>query len=242
MVPVTRLELVSHAQNTPIDTHLIIKMEIVGRGKRSALGKGKEDVNVNGEEEEASSPAHFNWIPPEVVLKVLSQLDGKTLMVSVPQVCKRWRTLCQDIRNVHLDFRWWGGNVPAQVLAGWRQGRSTVGGGHGGGRSGGSSSSSTGEGGLKTGLCALFPRTTSVTTNGGVNEVTDAHLMALADKCAGITLAAFGYCGNLTDAAVIALANACPGIAHADFSFCENLTDAAMEAVRKQRPNFSFLR
>ena len=59
-----------------------------GREKRNAPGKGKEDVNVNREEEEASSPAHFDRTPPEMVLKVISQLDGKTLMVSVPQVCK----------------------------------------------------------------------------------------------------------------------------------------------------------
>ena len=61
-------------------------------------------MKVNEEEEEEPSPLSFDWIPPEVVLKVLSQLKGKTLMASVPQVCKRWRTLCQDIRKVHLDL------------------------------------------------------------------------------------------------------------------------------------------
>ena len=61
--------------------------ERVGGGKRSARGKGKENVKVNEEEEEAeTSPPSFDWIPPEVVLKVLSQLDGKTLMIVVPQV------------------------------------------------------------------------------------------------------------------------------------------------------------
>ena len=128
--------------------------ERAGRGKRSARGKGKENVNVNEEEEEAeTSPASFDLIPPEVALKVLSQLDGKTLFVSVPQVCKRWRALCQDIRDVHLDFRWWGGIVPAEVLAGWRQAPFTVGGGHASGRGGGGGGgSSAGEEGLKTGL------------------------------------------------------------------------------------------
>ena len=55
--------------------------------------------------------SHFEQIPPEVLLKVLSLLDGKTLMVSVPQVCHRWRAACAAIRNVHLDFSWWGGGI-----------------------------------------------------------------------------------------------------------------------------------
>lgn len=29
-------------------------------------------------------------------------------MVSVPQVCKLWRALCQDIQDVHLSFYWCG--------------------------------------------------------------------------------------------------------------------------------------
>eukprot|EP00729_Bicosta_minor_P021480 gene21480-biopygen15386 len=97
--------------------------------------------------------------------KVLSQLDGKTLMVVVPQVCKRWRALCQDIRNVHLDFRWWRGNVPVEVLAGWMQAPFPVGGSHASG-GGGGNNSSAGEEGLKIGLCELFPRTTSVISSG----------------------------------------------------------------------------
>ena len=141
----------------------------------SAGGKGKEDVKVNEEEEEEEeeeSTPSFDRIPPEVVLKVLSQLDGKVLMVVVPQVCKRWRALCQDIRNVHLDFRWWGGNVPAEVLAGWTQAPFPVGGSHASGRGGGGGggSSNAGEEGLKTGLCELFPRTTSVTMKVEHNE------------------------------------------------------------------------
>eukprot|EP00729_Bicosta_minor_P000622 gene622-biopygen24782 len=206
--------------------------ERAGREKRNARGKGKENVKVKEEEEEGeTSPHSFDRIPPEVMLKVLSQLDGKTLMVVVPQVCKRWRALCQDIRNVHLDFRWWGGNVPAEVLAGWRQAPFTVGGGHASSSGGGSSSSSAGGEGLKTGLCELFPRTTFVTMKRG-NGVIDAHLMALAGKCSGITHANFDGCENLTDAAVIALADKCPGITHATFGGDENqLTDAAVIAL-----------
>ena len=209
--------------------------ERAGREKRNARGKGKENVKVK--EEEEASPPSFDRIPPEVVLKVLSQLDGRTLMVVVPQVCKRWRALCQDIRNVHLDFRWWPGNVPAEVLAGWGQAPFTVGGSHAS-SGGGSSSSSAGGEGLKTGLCELFPRTTSVTMKGG-HDVIDAHLMALADKCPGIMVARFGSCENLTDAAVIALVDKCRGIMRAGFDGCINLTDAAVIALADKCPGIT---
>ena len=108
-------------------------------------------------------------LPPEVVLKVLSQLNGKTLMVSIPQVCKRWRAMCQEIRNVHLEFSWVNARVPVEVLDGWRQ----------------TSLMSRGRGrriGWKTGLCELFPRSASITM-GSRQGVEDAHLMAVADKC-----------------------------------------------------------
>eukprot|EP00729_Bicosta_minor_P032568 gene32568-biopygen30351 len=238
-------------------------------------GESKRAGGEEEEEEDVDVP-HIEWLQDEVLCIVFSQLDPKTLMVSVPQVCKLWRAVCQDIQDVHLDFSWWRGiitppasgggpKIPAEVFAGWRQAPLTAG------------------GGLKTGLCELFPRTTSVTMNGGYNywygeiddiwmhdvidvtnaavvaladkcsgityadfsdieELTDVAVMALADKCPGITHAAFSFCPNLTDAAVIALADKCPGITHANFYECENLTDAAMEAVRKQRPNCSFHR
>jgi len=42
-------------------------------------------------------------------------------MINVPQVCKLWRDVCQDIDGVHLDFSWQSGRrVPVEVLAGWR--------------------------------------------------------------------------------------------------------------------------
>ena len=123
----------------------------------------------------------FERIPPEVLLKVLSQLDGKTLMASVPQVCQRWRTACSAIRNVHLDFSWWkGGKIPVEVLAGWRQ--TTFGKKaqrtkrmlrRGGGNIAGDV--------WKTGMCELFPRTTSITMVYR-HGVEDSHLLALADK------------------------------------------------------------
>ena len=180
--------------------------------------KRKEGNDENEKEEEKASPSHFERIPPEVVLKVLSQLKGKTLMVSIPQVCKLWRAVCHDIKNVHLDFSWWKGReVPVEVLVGWRQTPFMLGAGIDVGAGGSSTARVEESRGWKTSLCELFPRTTSVTM-GGRNNVEDAHMMALADKCPGITHADFTACGKLTDAAVIALADKCPGITHTDCS------------------------
>jgi len=61
--------------------------------------------------------------------------------------------------------------------------------------------------------------------------VTDAAVLALADKCRGLTHANFRGCETLTDAAVIALADKCPGITDAEFSGCGKLTDAAVIAL-----------
>ena len=178
--------------------------------------------------------SHIERLPNEVLHDILSRLDGKTLLVCVPQVCRRWRALCQDIQGVHLEFSWWkegDGTVPVEVLAGWKQTPFILGAGGGiSTRVTRRSSAAADAARWRTSLCELFPRTTSVTMKGG-NNVEDAHMMALADKCRGITHADFGGCKKLTDAAVVALADKCPGIMYADFSDCENLTDAAVVAL-----------
>ena len=174
------------------------------------------------EEVEQDIPS-IGWLPNEMLLIIISQLDGKTLMVSIPQVCKLWRSVCQDVENVHLDFSWWrekdkGNHVPVEVLSGWRL--ITVG---------------ANRKGWKTGLCELFPRTTSITMQVGLidEDPMDAHLLALANKCHGMQIAHvyFRYCKKLTDAAVIALADKGPGITHVNFWGSRNLTDAAVIAL-----------
>lgn len=122
-------------------------------------------------------------MPAEVLHILFSQQDAMTLMVAIPQVCKRWRTLCQAMRNVHLDFSWcyeekWDAwiSIPVEALVGWRHTTfmlSSIGG----------SSHRAKIAGWKTGMCDLFPNTTSVTLAG--EDVEDALLMALADKCPG---------------------------------------------------------
>ena len=72
----------------------------------------------NAKEEEEASPSHFERLPSEVALKVLSQLKCKTLMASIPQVGKLWRALCHGIQNVHLDFSWWKEKDRWEILVG----------------------------------------------------------------------------------------------------------------------------
>lgn len=44
--------------------------------------------------------SQIEMLPDEVLNVILSQLGGKTLMVILPQVCKRWRAMCQDNQQV----------------------------------------------------------------------------------------------------------------------------------------------
>ena len=60
-------------------------------------------ITVEGERGTAGTTP-IDWIPDEILLLVLSQLNDKMLMIWAPQVCKRWRKLCPEINNVHLDF------------------------------------------------------------------------------------------------------------------------------------------
>lgn len=82
--------------------------ENVEHGTSTIIGQEEEEE----EGERATPPIKLlpiTMLPDEVVLIIFSNLDAKTLMVSIPQVCKLWRTLCQGIQDVRLDFSWWGG-------------------------------------------------------------------------------------------------------------------------------------
>ena len=215
-----------------------------GGSESESESVGGKSTRAGGAEKEEEDAPPIEWLQDEILCIVFSNLDAKTLMVSVPQVCKLWRALCQDIQDVHLDFSWWckkdedgdlkEKDVPVKVLAGWRQTPFMLS-GEDGGSTGGCAEEACG---WKTGLCELFPQTASVTMGG--ENVQDAHLLALADKCPGITLADFYGCGKLTDAAVVAFADKCLGITHADFVGCFNLTEAAKEAATAQRPDCNF--
>lgn len=102
------------------------------------------------------------------------------MMISVPQVCKRWRDMCRELKGVDLDldFEWWGKTVPVEVLAGWRLQRPLEGGGGGGG-AGPAGREQQGDAWV-TGMCELCPRATAITMRVR-HTVADVHAIALAD-------------------------------------------------------------
>ena len=216
---------------------LVSAADAAGSGGDAASGGGIDSARVEKEAEEAEGPP-ISWVQDEVLCIILSLLDAKTLLIAVPQVCKFWRSMCKELDGVHLDFRWWGEKkVPLQVVAGWRVlptlvavgSADCVGDVSAEGDEAAAGAGAQQEGRWASGMCALFPGTTSVTMGRG-QEVKDAHLLALADKCRGLTHADFQGCWNLTDAAVLELADKCRGLTHAAFAGCDQLTDAAVLA------------
>ena len=74
-------------------------------------------ANPSSSAADGQSSLDINQMPDELLLSLISKVDPKSLMVTVPQVCKRWRRLCQQLKGVYLDFDWWeGGEVPVEAL------------------------------------------------------------------------------------------------------------------------------
>ena len=156
-----RLVLSAHA-----DTHAGVHAE----EPRHVLLKATPDEPV-------AEPA-IDGLPDEIVCLIFKELDVKTLLITIPQVCRRWRGVCQQLKEVHLDFRWttreaW---VPVSAIAGWRQDSyDRLGGGN-------SSADVTCGGAWVTGLCRLFPGATGVSLGHegySCSHVGDDHLRSL---------------------------------------------------------------
>lgn len=84
-------------------------------GKVEGRKRGEEE-----EEQEEEEEATIELLQDEVLCTIFSHLDTKTLMLSIPQVCRVWRAVCQDMVDMHLDLGS-GINVPVEVFAGWKQ-------------------------------------------------------------------------------------------------------------------------
>ena len=215
----------------------------MGYDQAVQLAEGKEAVYV---------PIPISWVPNEILYIILSQLDAKTLMIAVPQVCTFWRSMCQELDGVHLDFRWWGGKIPREVFSGLREPLTAMGAGDSAEGDGTAVYEGVQQEGRSIGgMLELFPHTTSVTMGYKQQQkVEDAHLLELANKCRGLTHVNVGsrskrFIGcNLTDTAVLALADSCRVLTHVNFNSCGNLTDAAVLALaakcrRLTHANFS---
>jgi F-box/leucine-rich repeat protein 2/20 len=59
-------------------------------------------------------------VPDELLLQIFSCLGGRTLLVSVPHVSRRWRGVCQRMLGVHFDLTWCTSPIPQGGLAWFR--------------------------------------------------------------------------------------------------------------------------
>ena len=87
-------------------------------------------------------------------------------------------------------------------------------------------------------MCMRFPWTTTVTLRG--SKVNDAHVMALAAHCPGITHATFKGCVHLTNMAAIVMANKCHGLVFVNFGRCR-MTHVIVSSLMRQFPGLGVL-
>lgn len=73
------------------------------------------------------------------------------------------------------------------------------------------------------------------------NELTDAAIIALANKCPNLTSLNLSWRTQLTDAAITALANKCTKLTSLNLMLCYRLTDAAITALPNKCPNLTSL-
>ena len=64
----------------------------------------------------------------------------------------------------------------------------------------------------------------------------DTAVIALAERCAGLTTVDLSECENVTDAAVLRLAERCAGLTTIELCGCGNITDAACSRLRARFP------
>jgi len=193
--------------------------DVVKEGEGDEAG-GEEDEEVVG----GASP--LQRVPSDVWCIVFSLLDPETLLTAVPQVCKQWRNACQDLTEVHLDFRWFPKQRPSNLLKAllgtWQKD---------------SVKAST----FLTGLCNIFPFAASLKVGPNImrQHIDDAFVHTLARGCRGFKEANFYKCDHISNGAIVALAKGCPLITLVDFSYCRNLTDAAVIAFAKGCPQIT---
>ena len=150
-----------------------------------ASGNGDETTNLVLSSKGPSLQAPFEWIPDEilgVILAALNYMDNKTLLVNVPQVCRRWREACKIVEGVHFDFMsWW---TEKELLVSTLAGLPS-----------------------HSGLCQRFPLVTHVNF-GHMHGATDAHLEVLAGNCHSLTSISVFNCAVTIDG-IVALGLAC---------------------------------
>ena len=151
----------------------------------------------------------------QLIFGFFAHVDTKTLLTVVPAVCRRWREVCGQTRNVHLDSRFVPSRAAVRVHAGDESGARM--------------------------LCEIVKRMAHIVGLhlGGFQSLTDASVVALAEHCMHLISVKFVSCVRITDASVLALAENCPHLTNADFNFCEHLTDASVVALAEHCPHLT---
>ena len=70
---------------------------------------GQVPAQVSSQQESLAELQILESIPPELMQMIFGFVDSKTLLVSVPAVCKQWRYHCRYTRVsvwVGFDGRW----------------------------------------------------------------------------------------------------------------------------------------
>jgi hypothetical protein len=205
------------------------------------------------------SSCGFDALPDELVLHIFFFLNSRSLLGAAASVCRRWRALCGDTREVFLDLTFLGTRAPlrrrpsaaaadaigrlarrfrhvvAADLLGFGDDVVTV--------VAGSCPQlaefrytrgpAMGQPLTDEGLVALAKHCrllTSVICSGV--EITDASLIALAQRCPLLTSVDFGESIKVTDAGVSALAQHCPRLTSIGMAYAE-LTDLGVCSLAK---------
>ena len=143
-------------------------------------------------------------LPDEMLLDIFARLDTETLLKVVPAVCRRWRAVHVQTRNVHLDLRF---IPPGGALRLHIRDESTA-----------------------WMLREIVKRLVHMVSQNvsGFASLKDASVVAMAEHCPHLTDVDLTSCRRLLDARVVALAEHCPHLTNVNFSFCKQLTDASL--------------
>ena len=149
-------------------------------------------------------------IPDDVFELILQRVDSKTLLLSVPAVCKGWQLAAAALRGVHLDLSFIPGAARGQMAA---------------------ATASL----MLMALGGRFPYATGLTLE-DCYSLHDNAVIWLTSKCPHLATVSFRHVhgsagaplGQLTDLAALALATRCESLTSVDLGCSHKLTDAAV--------------
>jgi hypothetical protein len=232
-------------------------------GREHTDGGQASTTNPTASDDGGSGASVSEWdkLADELVLEIFTRLDDRTLVASVPGVCRRWRSVCRDTRSVCINMH--------SILYGgvaWHAGRRRANGGRAGATPERQRESQAAlwvhrndamGPTLAAGIVRRFCYVVAVTMVDEMHEnvakaviescprlrsftgsnVCIECVAALTRYCPKLTSVAFPYSYNrLIDASVIVLAHGCPRLTSVNMRSCGSLTDVAVVALAKGCP------